>query len=289
LYGKNPFAFYTENTWCSFWDDEPRWDFGYLLIGNKVEHWPEGYIIKPSRDNQSWEMQVAEGLHQIKMHQPIQMLCGWVYFDPFLRFIYSIGPNAAMLKELTFHGMITTHLCDLTNCRGRQHGNLLERLKIYLRFIIKFCTKVEKLIIYAQDDTIHEEKPRRADDNRPRTTKEALLPLLERYFRQIPTLKHLEIFEVQTGSNRVYRHSSSAYAVCGRPEYAISSIEWLSQRGDIEGSNDLVMEAVENQTNHAVREFCGENHMWPECYNLCNFCGTYGHFKGSCPSFHDTM
>jgi hypothetical protein len=29
--------------------------------------------------------------------------------------------------------------------------------------------------------------------------------------------------------------------------------------------------------------FCGEQHIWEECYNLCNFCGGFGHFRKACP------
>ncbi|KAF4633911.1 hypothetical protein G7Y89_g4205 [Cudoniella acicularis] len=45
-------------------------------------------------------------------------LRGWAYYDPFLRFLYTIGPaNAAMLKSLIFSGTVKLHTCDEDHCK----------------------------------------------------------------------------------------------------------------------------------------------------------------------------
>lgn len=30
-------------------------------------------------------------------------------------------------------------------------------------------------------------------------------------------------------------------------------------------------------------DFCGEGHLWVECWHLCNFYGGDGHFRDHCP------
>ncbi|KAF8850568.1 hypothetical protein BDZ45DRAFT_751570 [Acephala macrosclerotiorum] len=52
-------------------------------------------------------------LSEIRDREPETSLAGWVYYDHFLRFLWTIGPkNAALIKTLRFSGVIKFHTCD---------------------------------------------------------------------------------------------------------------------------------------------------------------------------------
>ena len=55
------------------------------------------------------------GVTEIKDQVSLESLGGCIYYDPFLRWLYTIGPkNAALHKSLTFSGVIQLHRCSWT-------------------------------------------------------------------------------------------------------------------------------------------------------------------------------
>jgi len=59
-------------------------------------------------------------------------------------------------------------------------------------------------------------------------------------------------------------------------------MQWFRERTVRRAHKKLVADLAEHQAA-LVRQskvhcgFCGEGHIWAECYNLCNFCGGFGH------------
>lgn len=83
------------------------------------------------------------------------MVLGWLYFDKFLRFLHTIGvENSALIKRVKFTGIVKLHECPGL-CYHRQDGcadDLLKSLRLYIPFILKFCTKLETLTIKIEED-----------------------------------------------------------------------------------------------------------------------------------------
>jgi hypothetical protein len=95
-----------------------------------------------------------------------------------------------------------------------------------------------------------------------------MLFFLENELRIIPTLKVLVVLD-----------GSDVQASFAKP-----TIAWLKERNihrireklEEDAKKKLAELALGNQVQCG---FCGEEHVWANCHNLCNFCGHFGHFK----------
>jgi len=224
---------------------------------------------KPDRD--SWEAETSRAITLIDTRVPAGQLPGYLFYDPFLRFIHFIGPkNSARIKSLEFNGIVKRHSCSSKFCNPSVE-KFIPSLCFYIPFIKKFCTGLEKLILHAEEDSlVCDEGPVAPQDVEPATHAEAMIPLLENEIRTISTLEGLEI----KGSTDL--------------SFAEPTITWLQERNKrrireaLKGEEDKnPAEVVRSANSHCG--FCGEGHVWAECHNLCNFCGDYGHFRKSCP------
>ncbi|KAN0106133.1 hypothetical protein V8E51_009009 [Hyaloscypha variabilis] len=72
-------------------------------------------------------------------------------------------------------------------------------------------------------------------------------------------------------------------------EFVAPAVQWFKER-----TRKRVYDAVEEMRLRSEAEetaktvkptcgFCGEDHVWAECYNLCSVCGEFGHFRRTCP------
>lgn len=72
------------------------------------------------------------------------MLEGFLYYDPFLRYLHTTGPiHASKLKNLEFEGVIRLYQCEEGDCAV--DVCLMQALYVYVNFIAQFCTAVEKV------------------------------------------------------------------------------------------------------------------------------------------------
>jgi hypothetical protein len=185
LYGGNDFFFPMSNP--SLHRSPPS-----LLAKRKVWR-PSPH--KPSIHG-DWKTQVAQVITQVERNVPICVLRGWAYYDPFLRFLYTIGPkNAALLKSLKFSGRVKLHLCEIDCGDGFRQcdDDLILSIRLYIPFIKKFCTGLEKLTLYVERDDVPILNMAFYPEDTPLTEEEAMMPLLEKDVRDISTLKEIAV------------------------------------------------------------------------------------------------
>jgi hypothetical protein len=137
---------------------------------------------------------------------------------------------------------------------------------------------LEKLTIRAKEDVNYDAVLHPVDEGMPATRENVLKPIFEKELRGIPSLKKLEV----VGNVEWEREGL---------EFADETIAWLEDRERHRILQELRPEKAEQQdkiageveTAEEVKcDFCGKHHLWVECWNLCNFCGGYGHFRDSC-------
>lgn len=228
----------------------------------------------------------TRGIRSIQEQVPEQKLPGWIYYDSFLRFLHNIGPtNASYIKSLKFRGIAILHTCPADdNCEDCEQ-NLVSNLRVYIPFFKIFCPNLRKLFITVWPD-IHQDA---GQNGNPATSEEAMLPLLENELRTITSLNGLIVEEIVDGDEDHEFLSKSAYWATETSQFiAKQSVERIKKERIEEGQRlKLQAEATEAAILKVVPklscEFCGENHIWPECHNLCPVCGEFGHKRKTCP------
>jgi hypothetical protein len=149
---------------------------------------------------------------------------------------------------------------------------------VYTYFILEFCTSLEKLVLYAEKDHF--------DNESGEGFERALKPMIENDISRISTLKTLEAFTeyyyTPEWSNRRHRK----FDIDRLGDFAVPTIQLIKNRY-VENTK-RAQEDRENADPSATKDetlkchFSGEEHIWAECYNLCGFCGRFGHFHWSC-------
>lgn len=233
---------------------------------------------RPYQCPPEFRTQIDAAILNIERRAPLAELQGWAYYDGFLHFLHTIGPkNAASLKTVMFTGIIKLHECQDENC-SRCDDELIETLGLYLPIIKAVCKTVEKIVVYAQKDYNH--RPYISDLELSINWERALLPFLKNGFREIASLRVLEVY--CAGDDR---DCTKLAEIC------LPTVRFLQER-----TAQRIRERVQNclpvpkkqglmrhgQTSSNSCEFCGESHVWPVCPNLCNFCGRFGHFRKEC-------
>ncbi|APA15460.1 hypothetical protein sscle_15g102300 [Sclerotinia sclerotiorum 1980 UF-70] len=147
LYRFNRFTFGTNNP--TFEGSPPTW------MGKKTWRPPAGKPYLVAEDNSPdspriFKSRIEKGLRNIKKRVSIKNLAGWVYHDPFLRFLYTIGArNAALLQSLQFSGEVRCHQCETGQfC----NDCLVENLRVYVPIINAICPNVQKLVLRPRKD-----------------------------------------------------------------------------------------------------------------------------------------
>ena len=86
---------------------------------------------------------LARAITLIDTRVPAGQLPGYLFYDPFLRFIHFIGPkNSARIKALEFNGIVKRHSCSSKYCEPSVE-KFITSLCFYIPFIKKFCTGLE--------------------------------------------------------------------------------------------------------------------------------------------------
>lgn len=221
----------------------------------------------------------ANALYSILDHIPEQQLEGWVYHDPFLRFLYSIGlKNAALIMTLQFHGVPKMHVCRHGgDCWKVCPQDLVNSLRIYVLFIKHLCTGLRKLIIQVEGDPKFDAAVAAVyADELPSTKEEALRPFLENELRIITSINELQVID---GDRNEMQWAQDTVQWVGRRAEERKKLKWEEEKK--RKGKQAEAEAVRAANIHCA--FCGEGHLWAECYNLCPYCGGYGHLRETCP------
>jgi hypothetical protein len=258
LYGKNAFCFSMMKT---------EWQNCHPSLfrpgGPEVQPWPNN---RPDLDR--WSTEIQSAILLVEYSTPPEQLPGYIYYDQFLRFLRFVGPkNAARIKKLEFTGLVRRHSCE--DCL-RVEEDLLSSMRFYMPFINKFCTGLEKLVLHTQRGILHALVP--PPDIDPATHEETMLSFLENEARAISSLRVLEV--VSTDNSDV--------------TFADPAIAWFKARAASRIREEMVEEEEKRLTdgiraNNIHCGFCAGEHVWAECWNLCNFCGDFGHFRKMCP------
>lgn len=154
LYADNAYSFKMKGNSMEHYDSPPS-----LLSEDSNYHWsnpdkPVLYQEDISDDStdkkllvRQYKSKIKHVMNQIEKGAPVFKLKGWTYYDPFLRFLYTIGPQSrASIRTLRFTGAPKTHVREAQVCHC--HGvDLLLNISIYIPFINKFCTGVRKLVL----------------------------------------------------------------------------------------------------------------------------------------------
>jgi len=144
LYSKNTLSFYMTD---GAWKASPP-----ILLPGKLDVLFRPEPSKPDRD--SWETETSQCIALIDSRVPAGQLPGYLFYDPFLRFIHFIGPeNSARIKSLEFNGTVKRHSCSSKYCKPSVE-RFIPSLCFYIPFIEKFCTGLEKLILHAEEDSL---------------------------------------------------------------------------------------------------------------------------------------
>lgn len=193
LYRQNTFTFHISDChsgretgeFLMFDQEGTRMDLNIIKPGIAIGSYGAKF---PYRD---WLNEVEEVVSQAEQQVSSKELKGWAYYDPFIRFLFVIGPqNAALIKTLQFGGSLKTHYCQATDQRCDNCGeDFLHHFMIYLQFIRKFCTGLEKLVLNICPDPLVA-----FDWNQNlgfHLFEIALTPFLKMHLRKLSTVKSL--------------------------------------------------------------------------------------------------
>lgn len=112
------------------------------------------------RWNDSIPRKISRAISQILERGSEFDLPGWCFYDPFIRFLHTIGPkNCAFLKSLSFSGTALLHRCANREMCQKCTDDLVGSLRIYTQFIIALCPKVERITIFVHSDPIVANNP----------------------------------------------------------------------------------------------------------------------------------
>lgn len=185
-------------------------------------------------EQKTWEEYIEYCIDQLKaskMNGEIPLLEGWMYYDPFLRFIFTIGPKkAALIKKICIKGNLKKHSCGRGTCSSRCTEDIAKCIKLYIPFFQACLPSLEHLVILASGDRVREEHwdhdeqveaARNQFPGAPGVIERAFRPLLEGDLRLVQSLKVIEMLDVGDEQRKGLRAPW---------EWAKDSIEWFANR-----------------------------------------------------------
>ncbi|KAH6715914.1 hypothetical protein BKA61DRAFT_478909, partial [Leptodontidium sp. MPI-SDFR-AT-0119] len=192
----------------------------------------------------------------------------------FLRFLYIIGAwNAALIRTLHFKGTVLLHDCSTEHFHEDCSDDLVHSLWLYMPFIKEFCTGLKTLLIDFNDDCFGGPPAQARDPDEPTPTEESLKSLLEQGIMRIRSLRRLEVKYIQNET----------------PEFAKPTIGLVAQRAKARAAaatkwdaHMLKLKSARGEGTTPGRDLCSKDRVSAECWNLCNFCGEFGHFRKGC-------
>ncbi|KAG4432934.1 hypothetical protein IFR05_011580 [Cadophora sp. M221] len=212
---------------------------------------------KPSFDLFNIDSLIANGLAAIQQGCHLQNLPGWIFHDPFLRFLYTIGArNAALIRSLHFTGKVLFHVCTYSESHQGCSDDLVHSLWLYMPFLQEFCTGLETLTTDFHDDSFDDLPAQTLGADEPISTEESLRPLLEEEIMQISSLRRIEVRNIQDET----------------PDFAKPTIDRVAQRAKVRAVmatkwnvHILKLKRAQGEDTGPGCELCGEDHISAEC------------------------
>ncbi|KAF7928068.1 uncharacterized protein EAE97_009866 [Botrytis byssoidea] len=192
-------------------------DSGCMLDGNKPRKRYQNVKFEKSDPNflslDDWNHEIGKGISQIQDPSTVDRM-SWLYYDPFLRFLQTIGlKNAALLKTIHFTGMIRTTVNPLI--RGHnvspQPDDMRMSLQICVKFINQFCPGMQQITL-----NIH------PDENKYWSFEVDLVSLLGDHIRELKTVKTLILRTVSMSEPEKY--------VLMKFALATETMQWFADR-----------------------------------------------------------
>ncbi len=146
LYSKNIFYFLMCNGTIHM--SPPR------LLLDETTIRPNPAKPRPASDPQTLQT-IQAGISQIQNQIDYKSLSGWIYYDPFLRFLHPIGPKKfSLIKYVKFSGIIKLHTCGGNRCRSKCVDDLVAIFEVYIPIITSLLPNLTKMTIYAAKDQL---------------------------------------------------------------------------------------------------------------------------------------
>jgi hypothetical protein len=183
LYGHNTFEF-TEIPQCIQ-------AFGQIYTmgdqGAFIQRWSQKPALK-NIGNHNFRRDVSQFMEGRGSDDNLK---DWIYCDPFLRFLYTIGPsNAASLKSICLEGQVMRHctkdplVCE-PECRD---GCLRYCLKLYGPFLQRYCSEIKRLTLRLQ--------LRSCDLIIPKRMERDLIAIIKSEMASFPSLRELAVADI---------------------------------------------------------------------------------------------
>lgn len=236
FYGQNTLEFATGNLVCA---DSPA---GLIAErGIKYYPWLRQPIYGPG-NTRGWVRSVNKVISCIKTQSNLKDLPAWAWCDPFVRFLFTIGPdNSAELQRLNFSGQVKSYSSIRYTDR---HEDFVQSMRIYIYIINILCPKVWKvtLVAWGENDKLIDE-----NDGKCLTDFEKSLAMfLETEFRDLRYVREVAVYgtndmsETQKGgcsynSCQGRMHSFCDPIVTGRGTLAFAkpTMDWFVNRARI--------------------------------------------------------
>ncbi|THV44596.1 hypothetical protein BGAL_0610g00030 [Botrytis galanthina] len=151
FYGQNTLEFATGNLVCA---DSPAG----LIAERGIKYYP--WLRQPIYDpgnTRGWVRSVNKAISCIKTQSNLKDLPAWAWCDPFVRFLFTIGPdNSAELQRLNFSGQVKSYSSIRYTDR---HEDFVQSMRIYIYIINILCPKVWKvtLVAWGENDILGDE------------------------------------------------------------------------------------------------------------------------------------
>lgn len=242
LYSKNPFYFLMCNGTIH------RSQSTLLLDGTTIR--PNPAKPRPASDPQTLQT-IQTGISEIQNQIEYTTLSGWIYYDPFLRFLHTIGPKKlSIIKTLKFSGIVKLQIFGGDRCRSKCADDLIASQEVYIPIINSLLPNLTKVTLYAARDQLTGPGSHITSETPP-TFEDRLLRLLEKEIRTICSLKVLEVLDADGE----------------KLAFAEPTVMWLKGRAAKRAQERFLANLAE-QRAATVREnslrcgFCGEGHVW---------------------------
>jgi hypothetical protein len=154
----------------------------------------------------------------------------WMHFDPFMRFILTIGAEKAFhIKSICIEGNIRNHHCDEGICQHGCSEDIGPCIRLYGPLMQEFLPKLQHFIILAEPDCVDRSKLRPLERYKEdiafistNQVERALDTLLLRDLRTLPSLQRLEVLDTDNEQKRGRR---APWA------WAEKHVAWFKNRG----------------------------------------------------------
>lgn len=199
LYKQNAFAFDDASNWKNAPGDQYPLEIRSLMLDQqKLRQYLDSAKpgLKPGYSAyKRWLHKMDEVISQMQRPVPARELKGWAYFDPLLRFLFTVHQrNASLLKTFKVSGEYSnfdTHDYRSFNRCGSCYKSLNAIIFPYIQVINKLCPGLQKLVLKVRTGRFTW-----TDEN---AREEAVLKRLISHLKKLKTVKQLVLYISQEG------------------------------------------------------------------------------------------